>query len=289
MRGMRHARGVSSFQEAREALVRTLRAVFPDAKPAPRWAGVEAWAAPRPEGAVRDASTGTYDAKVTVVGIADRKSGPTIYFLDPGDYDALDTHRDLLEGAGFKLGRGCIMHTRKGPLPTGALEELFRRVKARDAKAARAGGPKAKAPARMAGGAGLVDAYLAALPAVPRAALEKLRKQVRAAAPKATEKMAYGMPTFVHEGNLVHMAAFKDHCSFFPGRSGVTEALKEELQGFEVAKGTIRFTPGKPIPAALVKRIVRMRVAENEARAAARKAKKPAKKKAARKKAPRRA
>ena len=280
---------MSSFQEARAALVRTIRAVFPDARPAPRWAGVEAWAAPRPEGAVRDASTGTYDPRVTVVGIADRKSGPTVYFLDPGDYHALDTHRDLLEGAGFKLGRGCIMHTRKGPLPTEALQELFRRVKARDARAARGAASKTKAPARMAAGADTVDAYLAALPPAQRAALEKLRKQIRAAAPKATEKMAYGMPTFVHEGNLVHMAAFKAHCSFFPGRGGVAEALMDDLQGFEVAKGTIRFAPAKPIPAALVKRIVRMRVAENEARAAARKAKKPAKKKATRKKAPRRA
>ena len=151
MRGTRHARRMSSFQEARDALVRTIHAVFPDARPAPRWAGVEAWAAPRPEGAPQHASTGTYDPKVTVIGIADRKSGPVVYFLDPGDYFALETHKALLEGAGLKLGRGCIMHTRKGPLPTAALEELFRRVKARDAAAAQGKGSAPTPAARKAG------------------------------------------------------------------------------------------------------------------------------------------
>ncbi|HEX2021248.1 MAG TPA: DUF1801 domain-containing protein [Candidatus Thermoplasmatota archaeon] len=271
---------MSTFQESRDALLRAVRAVFPDAKPAPRWAGVEAWAAPRPEGAVAHASTGTYDPKVTVVGIADRKGGPTIYFLDPGDYFVLDTHRALLEKAGLKVGRGCIYHTRKGPLPTDALETLFRIVKERDARAAAGAPAKEAAPRRMGGvdAPTTVDEYLARLPAPQRAALMRLRAQIRAAAPKATEKISYGMPTFVHEGNLVHMAAFRDHCSFFPGRAGVALALKDELEGFETAKGTIRFRPGKPLPAALVKKIVRMRVAENEARAAKRGTKKGAKK-----------
>lgn len=114
-----------------------------------------------------------------------------------------------------------------------------------------------------------VEAYLAAVPPADRKALEKLRAQIRAAAPKVTEKIAYGIPTFVHEGkNLVHMAAYKDHCSFFPGSGGVTMALEDALTGYKMAKGTIQFAPEKPIPAALVKRIVKMRVAENEARAA---------------------
>lgn len=126
-----------------------------------------------------------------------------------------------------------------------------------------------------------VEAYLARLPNDQRAALERLREQVHAAAPGATETLAYGIPTFVREGNLVHMAAFKSHCSFFPGSGGVTLALASELEGYTMAKGTIHFTPDKPLPAALVKRIVRMRVAENEARAAARK--KPAKKAKAKK------
>lgn len=133
-----------------------------------------------------------------------------------------------------------------------------------------------------------VEEYLAALPATQRAALERLRKQVLAAAPGATEKMGYGIPTFVHAGrNLVHMAAFRDHCSFFPGSGGVALALAEDLRGFTLAKGTIRFTPDRPIPAAVVRKIVKLRVAENEAAAArrARPAKKAAAKRPAAKKA----
>lgn len=130
-----------------------------------------------------------------------------------------------------------------------------------------------------------VEEYLAALPRVQRAALERLRRQILAAAPKATQRMSYGIPTFVHEGNLVHMAAFREHCSFFPGSGGVAMALASDLKGFTLAKGTIRFTPEKPIPAALVKRIVKMRVAQNEARAAKRSAKKSAPRKKGAKKA----
>lgn len=126
---------MADFDDARDALARTVRRVFPYAKPVEQWRGVDAWAAPRPEAAVVGASTGTYDPKVIVVGIADRKSGPVVYFLDPGDYHALDTHRALLEDAGLKVGRGCIYHTKKGPLPVAALEKLFRLTKARDAKA----------------------------------------------------------------------------------------------------------------------------------------------------------
>lgn len=263
---------MARFPEAREALVQAIHRVFPDAEPVRAWAGVEAWGAPRPEGAILHGSSGTYDPKRLVIGIADRKSGPTVYFLDPGDYFVLDTHRALLEDAGLKLGRGCIMHTRKAPLPVDALETLFRLVKARDAKAAKGVGRKRAAPERAANPATTVDAYLAALPAPQRMALERLRRLVLAAAPEATQKMAYGMPTFVHHGNLVHIAAFKDHCSFFPGSGAVTAMLEGELARFETAKGTIRFAPNKPLPAPLVKRIVKMRVEENEARAKARKA-----------------
>lgn len=137
-----------------------------------------------------------------------------------------------------------------------------------------------KAAARKTPAQG-VDAYLAALPEDERAALQKLRRQIRAAAPDATETLSYGIPTFAHHGNLVHMAAFKAHCSFFPGSGGVTMALAEDLRGFKTAKGTIQFTPKKPIPAALVERIVKMRVAENEARAGKRgPSKAPAKRRA---------
>lgn len=127
---------MAEFDEARDALAKIVKRVFPKAKPIEPWAGVEAWGAPRPEGAIAPRVKGTYDPKLTVIGIANRKAGPTIYFLDPGDYYVLDTHKTLLTEAGFKLGRGCITHAKKGPLPTAALEELFRRVKARDAAAA---------------------------------------------------------------------------------------------------------------------------------------------------------
>ncbi|HLE97890.1 MAG TPA: DUF1801 domain-containing protein [Candidatus Thermoplasmatota archaeon] len=111
-----------------------------------------------------------------------------------------------------------------------------------------------------------VEEYIAAVPAPQRAALERLRAQIRRAAPRATEKIAYGIPTFVHHGNLVHFAAFQEHCSFFPGRAGVALLLRSKLHGYETNKGTIRFTPDRPLPASLVREIVKMRVAENEAR-----------------------
>jgi uncharacterized protein YdhG (YjbR/CyaY superfamily) len=108
-----------------------------------------------------------------------------------------------------------------------------------------------------------VDDYLAGLPEAPRAALEKLRKTIRAAAPEAT---SYQMPTFKQDGRfLVSFAAFKAHCSLFPASAKVLEAHGEELKPYFSGKGTLRFTPDKPIPAALVKRIVKTRIEENEA------------------------
>lgn len=271
----------SSFEEARAALQRTVKRVFPNAKPTEVWSGIRGWGVARPKAIVVPRERGTFDATRIVIGIAERKAGPTIYFVDPGDYYALGTHKALLEGAGLKLGRACIMHTRKGPLPVAALEEMFRRVKARDAALAKAAGkverPAAKkaAPRRMAG-VSTVEAYLDALAPEQRAALERLRGQVHAAAPGATEKISYGIPTFVHGGrNLVHMAAFKEHCSFFPGSGGVALALREKLKGHVLAKGTIRFTPDHPIPPALVKRIVKMRLAEEAARMAGKRRARP--------------
>jgi uncharacterized protein YdhG (YjbR/CyaY superfamily) len=111
-----------------------------------------------------------------------------------------------------------------------------------------------------------VDDYLAALPDDKRAALQKLRATIRTAAPMATEKISYGMPAFHHRGNLVYYAAFKEHCSFFPGSTKVIADHAEDLAGFEVAKGTIRFRVDEPLPARLVKQIVKERIAENEAK-----------------------
>jgi uncharacterized protein YdhG (YjbR/CyaY superfamily) len=111
-----------------------------------------------------------------------------------------------------------------------------------------------------------VDDYLAALPEESRAALEKLRKSIKAAAPEATETISYQMPTFKDHGRfLVSFAAFKNHCSLFPASKAVMEAHGEELKPYFSGKGTLRFQADKPIPAALVKKIVRTRIEENAA------------------------
>ena len=111
-----------------------------------------------------------------------------------------------------------------------------------------------------------VDDYLAALPDEQRRALEKLRRQIKAAAPHATETISYQMPAFKDQGRfLVSYAAFRDHCSMFPGTAGMREALGDEIEPFMSGKGTLRFTPERPIPAALVKKIVKTRLEENAA------------------------
>ena len=111
-----------------------------------------------------------------------------------------------------------------------------------------------------------VEDYLAALPEAPRAALEKLRKTIKATAPEATETISYQMPAFKLDGRfLVSYAAFKDHCSLFPASTKVMEALGEEMKSYVSGKGTIRFTVDKPLPSALVKRIVKARIEENAA------------------------
>lgn len=114
-----------------------------------------------------------------------------------------------------------------------------------------------------------VDEYLAGVPKEARATLEKLRKTIKAAAPMASEGISYQMPMYKHHGMVVGFAAFKDHCSLFPG-SAVMEAHKEDLKRYDTSKGTIRFPASKPLPAALVRKLVKARIAENEERAAAR-------------------
>ena len=112
-----------------------------------------------------------------------------------------------------------------------------------------------------------VDAYLADLEPESRDTLEKIRKAIAAAAPDATESTGYGMPGFYLAGHpLVYFAAFKKHCSFFPASNAVIERFADELRRFDVDKGTIRFPIGKPLPATLVKKIVRARIEENVAR-----------------------
>jgi uncharacterized protein YdhG (YjbR/CyaY superfamily) len=112
-----------------------------------------------------------------------------------------------------------------------------------------------------------VEKYLAALPGESRAALEKLRTTIKAAAPTASETISYQMPAFRYEGrSLVSYAAFKDHCSFFPMSLAVIADREDELRPFLSGKGTIRFTTDRPLPAALVTSIVKARMAEIAAR-----------------------
>jgi uncharacterized protein YdhG (YjbR/CyaY superfamily) len=108
-----------------------------------------------------------------------------------------------------------------------------------------------------------VEDYLAALPEAPRATLEKLRKAINAAAPEATETISYQMPAYKLNGRfLVSFAAFKDHCSLFPASEAVIEACGDELKPYFSGKGTIRFTVDKPLPTALVKKIMKTRIEE---------------------------
>lgn len=114
-----------------------------------------------------------------------------------------------------------------------------------------------------------VDAYIEAQSEQFQNALQKLRAQIKAAAPQAEERISYGMPAYTYKGALVYFGAFKNHCSFFPGSATIL-ANQKDLKGFTIAKGTIQFTPAKPLPAALVKRIVKTRIQENETRDARR-------------------
>lgn len=115
-----------------------------------------------------------------------------------------------------------------------------------------------------------IDAYLAGLPADQRDALQKLRTTIKAAAPAAEEAWSYGMPAFRQNGGLVCYSAFKNHCSFFPMNAGLVASLASDLTRWETSKGTIKFTPDKPLPASLVKKIVKARVTENAERRARR-------------------
>ncbi len=114
-----------------------------------------------------------------------------------------------------------------------------------------------------------VEDYLAALTDDRRAAMETLRIAIKAAAPEATESIAYAMPAFRSHGGqfLVSYAAFKRHYSLFPASGAVVKALGPDLTRYLAGKGTIQFPADEPIPTKLVGRIVEVRVAENAERA----------------------
>lgn len=110
-----------------------------------------------------------------------------------------------------------------------------------------------------------IDEYLAGVSDDKRAALEKLRKTIRAAAPKAEECISYGIAAYRQNGMLVGFGATANHCAFFLMNASTVAEHQEELEGYETSKGTIRFQPARPLPAALVRKLVKARIAENEA------------------------
>jgi uncharacterized protein YdhG (YjbR/CyaY superfamily) len=110
-----------------------------------------------------------------------------------------------------------------------------------------------------------VDEYLAGLPEPACSTLKHVRAVIRSVVPKeTTEVISYGIPMFKYNGMLVGYAAFKNHCSLFPTGSGVLDRFEKELKGYRTSRGTIHFPPDKPFPDALLKKIVRARVEENE-------------------------
>jgi uncharacterized protein YdhG (YjbR/CyaY superfamily) len=111
-----------------------------------------------------------------------------------------------------------------------------------------------------------IDEYLAALSEDKRAALEKLRKTIRATAPKAEECISYQLPAFRQNGLLVAFGATANHCAFYLMSSSTVEAHKHELKDYDTSKGTIRFHADKPLPVALVRKLVKARIAENKGR-----------------------
>src|SRR5579863_7446087 len=111
-----------------------------------------------------------------------------------------------------------------------------------------------------------VDEYLAGVPEPARSTLKKMRAAIRSAVPpEATETISYRIPAFKHKRVLVWFAAFSNHCSLFPTAS-VIEEFQNELKGFSTSKGTIHFPIDKPLRLALVKKLVKARVAQNESK-----------------------
>ena len=109
-----------------------------------------------------------------------------------------------------------------------------------------------------------IDEYLASVKPEQRAALQNLRQTIRAAASAAEECISYGIPAFRLNGrSLVFFGAWANHCSFYPGSSTTLKKFRRDLKGFQITKGTIRFSSDNPLPTTLVKKLVKARMAEN--------------------------
>jgi len=112
-----------------------------------------------------------------------------------------------------------------------------------------------------------IEAYLARLPEPARKLTEEIRAVVRSLVPaEAVEVFSYGMPGFRYKGALLWYGAFKNHCGFYPGSPPLLRSLADELKEYKTTKGAVQFPIGKPLPAALVRKIVLARIAENDAR-----------------------
>jgi uncharacterized protein YdhG (YjbR/CyaY superfamily) len=109
-----------------------------------------------------------------------------------------------------------------------------------------------------------VDDYLRTLPENVRATLEKLRQAIRVAAPQAEEVISYGVPSFKYNGGLVGFGAANKHCAFYVMSPAVMKAFGDELKEYDTSPGALRFPHDKPLPAALVKKLVKARIKENE-------------------------
>jgi uncharacterized protein YdhG (YjbR/CyaY superfamily) len=113
-----------------------------------------------------------------------------------------------------------------------------------------------------------INEYLASVNSDHREALQKIRETIRAVAPNAEECISYGIPAFRLNGrSLVFFGAWANHCAFYPGSSTTLKKFRNELRNFQTSKGTLRFSPDKPVPVALVKKLLKARIAENNARA----------------------
>lgn len=111
-----------------------------------------------------------------------------------------------------------------------------------------------------------IGSYIRSVPEDMRDRMDQMRSIIRKAAPKATEAIKYGMPTFVFHGNLVHFAACKNHVGFYPAPSGIL-AFQKELVGYSCSKGAIQLPLDRPLPVKLITGIVKFRVAENQEKA----------------------
>ena len=122
-----------------------------------------------------------------------------------------------------------------------------------------------KTGAKRGGTPKSVEEYISGVAEPARSTLKKVRAMIRAVVPAGTtEGISYGIPTFKYKGPLVWYAAFSDHCSLFPGNSKLIGEFKKELKDFQTSKGTIRFPVDKPLPVTLVKKLVKVRIAEKE-------------------------